>query len=134
MEEELIKIFHKAKYEGNSNLAENTWHAIVKCNTRAIRFKLWSFSFIGIISLAGILPAWKALSNDLAQSGFYEYLSLAFSRDGLILSYWKEITFSIAESMPLMSLIMLLLLIFVLFFSLKYTARQIIKSQLLLSF
>lgn len=133
MQDRLTKVFQKAKYEENSNLAQNVWQTIVTREKRNTRIKLWVFSLAGIASLAGLIPAFKILSNDLAQSGFYEYSSLVFS-DGIShLSYWKEFLFSLAESLPMVSIILLLSLIFTLFLSLKYIARQIIKGQLLLS-
>jgi len=134
MEKELVKAFHKARYEEKPDLAENIWHNIVIRNKRIIRFKLWTFSFIGFTSLIGLIPAWKALSSNLAQSGFYEYLSLIFSNSGSVLSYWKELAFSIAESLPMMSIILSLSLVFILFFSIKYATKQIIRGQLSLSF
>lgn len=130
MEKELIKAFHKAKYEETPDLAEDVWHSIIVRNKRIARLKLWTFSFAGVASLIGIVPAWKALSSDLAQSGFYEYLSLVFSSSDSILSYWKELAFSIAESLPTTSIILSFSLVFILFLSLKYAARQIIKGQL----
>ena len=133
MEKELIKAFHKAKYKEGSNLAENIWHNIVVYNKRITRIKLWVFSLAGFTSLIGLIPAWKTLSTDLAQSGLYEYVSLAFSSGGSILSYWKEFALSMAESLPTMSIILSLSLVFILFLSLKYAMRQIIRGQLLLS-
>jgi hypothetical protein len=134
MEKGLMEAFHKAKYEGKSGLAENIWHGIAARNKHIARIKLWAFSFTGIASLAGLIPAWKILSSDLAQSGLYEYFSLVFSSGGSVFSYWRELSLSIAESLPTMSIILSLSLVFVLFLSLKYASKQIIKGQLSLSF
>ena len=134
MEKELKKAFHKARYEEKSNLNLYIWQNIVIRNKRIARIKLWAFSFVGLASLAGLIPAWKTLSSDLAQSGLYEYFSLMFSNGGSIFSYWKELILSIAESLPTMSIILSLSLVFILFLSIKYATKQIIKSQLSLSF
>ncbi len=134
MEKELIKAFNKARYEENPNLADNVWHNIVLRNKRITRLKLWAFSSIGFISLIGFIPAWQKLSSDMTQSGFYEYFSLAFSNGGSILSYWRELLLSIAESLPMTSIILSFSLVFVIFLSFKYATKQIIKNQLSLSF
>ncbi len=134
MEKELIKVFHKAKYEEGSGLALNIWQKIVMRDRRIARLKLWAFSSIGLVSLIGLIPAGKSLFNDLGQSGLYEYFSLLFSSGNSIFSYWKELALSIAESLPIMSIILSLTLVFILFLSFKYASRQIIKGQLLLSF
>lgn len=133
MEKELKNLFYKAKYEENSDLAESVWHNIVVREKRITRIKLWGFSLIGATSLIGFIPAWKSLSTDFSQSGLYEYFSLAFSSGSSISLYWKELIFSIAESLPTMSIAFSLSLIFILFLSLKYMSKQIIKGQLLLS-
>lgn len=127
MEKELTKLFHKAKYKENQNLSNNIWSVVTTRNKRITRIKLWAFSFIGFASLAGLIPAWRVLSNDLTQSGLYDYLSLVFSNNGSVLSYWKELTLSIAESLPTMSIVLSLSLVFIFFLSFKYAVKQIIK-------
>jgi hypothetical protein len=130
MENKLTKIFKKAKYEPEANLAFSIWHTIITKEKRLTRFKSWSFGFIGLTSLAGLVPAFQILLNDLAHSGFYEYFSLLFSDGGSMLTYWKELALSLAESLPTMSIIFTLSLFFVCFLSLKYLVKQIFKNQL----
>jgi len=134
MEKDLIKIFNKAKYVENENLVESIWQKIILRNKRIIRVKIFMFSLLGITSIIGIIPAFKAMLSDLTQSGVYEYVSLAFSNNGVIFSYWKEILLSVAEALPVMSIILSLSLVFVLFLSLKNATKEIIKGQLSLSF
>jgi hypothetical protein len=129
VEQKLIKIFKKAKYEENPVLSQNIWHNIVIRNKRNTLLRLWAFSVAGLASFIGFIPALKALLNDLTQSGFYEYLSLAFSNGSSVSSYWKEFSLSIAESLPTMSIILSLSLVFIFFLSLKYVIRQIINNQ-----
>ncbi|MFA6300882.1 MAG: hypothetical protein WC609_00860 [Candidatus Paceibacterota bacterium] len=134
MEKELQEVFQKAKYEIDSDLPLNIWQKMVKRNKRINRTRLWVFSSMGILSFGGALPVFKILLNDVAQSGFYEYLSLVFSSNSPALSYPKEFFFLIAESLPTTSIVLSLSLIFILFLSLKYLTREIIKNQLLLSY
>ena len=134
MEKALKELFNKAKYRENPELARNIWHKIVLEDKRITNLKLWGFSVAGLFSLAGFVPVFKELSSNLAQSGLYEYLSLAFGNGGGIMSYWRELLLSIAESLPTTSIILSLSLIFILFLSLKYATRQIVKEKLLLSF
>lgn len=133
MEEKLKKIFLQAKLEENPDLAENVWQNIILLNKRVIYLRLWIFSSVGIASLIGLIPAWRALSSDLSQSGLYEYFSVAFSSGSPFFSYGKELALSIAESLPIMSIILSLSLVFIFFLSLKYTAKQIIRNSLILS-
>jgi len=133
MQDRLTKMFQKAKYEENFNLGKNIWLTVIKREKRNTQIKLWIFTLAGITSLVGLVSAFKILSSDLAQSGFYEYLSLAFSDSGLILSAWREFVFSLAESLPVLSVVFTLSLIFIFFLSLKYVLKQIFRNQLLLT-
>ena len=130
MQDKLTKVFQKAKYNESSILAENVWNTIVAREKRNTQTKFWAFFSLGATSLAGLVPVFKVLSNDLSQSGFYEYSSLIFSDTGLMLSYWKELSFSLAESLPIMSIVFTLSLLFIVFLSIKYVLKQIINNQL----
>ena len=132
MQDRLTKVFQKAKYEENFNLGQDIWLTLIKREKRHTQIKLWLFVLAGIASLVGLVPAFKILGSDLTQSGFYEYLSLAFSDSGLILSAWKEFMFSLAESLPILSIVFTLSLVFIFFLSLKYAMKQIFRNQLLL--
>lgn len=135
MQDKLTRLFQKAKYKESSIfLAQNVWNIIVmrdKCN---IKIKLWAFSSLGFASFVGLVPVFKILLNDLTQSGFYEYASLVFSDTGLVLSAWKELAFSLVESLPIMSIIFTLSLLFTIFLSMKYVVKQIINSRMSLSY
>ena len=134
VEQKLIKAFQATKYKADSNLPENVWQAIVLRDRCIARAKLWTFSAIGFISFIGLIPVLKLLLNDFTQSGFSEYLSLAFSNSESIIIYWKDFLLLLAESLPVISIISSLTLIFIFFLSIKYAMKQIIKDQLTLSF
>ena len=133
MKKELRKAFLNTKIEADSSLAQNIWDSIIARNKRVARFKLWAFSSVSLASLIGFIPAWHLLSNDLAQSGIYEYLSLAFSNGSSFFAYWKEFVLSIAESLPTISIALSLSLIFIFFLSLRFPTKQIIRGQLILT-
>ena len=128
MEQELKNTFRSIKYEIKSDLSENIWQTIVLRNKRITRIKLWAFSTTGLLSLIGLAPVLKMLSNDFIQSGFYDYFSLLFSSNGSLITYWKDFLLLLAESLPIMSIILSLTLIFIFFLSLRYTIKQIIKN------
>lgn len=129
MQDKLTKLFQKAKYKDSSDLVENVWRAIVLHDRCIARVKLWAFSAVGAVSFVGLIPAFKVLLGDLVQSGFYEYFSLIFSDSGLILSVWRELVFSLAQSLPVLSIVFTLSLVFIFFLSLKYILKQIINNQ-----
>ena len=132
MEEYLKNSFKKSKHEPSLDLADGIWNTIVLRNKRIAYLKLAFFSSISIASFVGLVPTFKMLLADFTQSGFYEYLSIAFSKNGFLSSYWKELAYSLAESLPTISLALSLSLIFVFFLSLRYVMKQIIKGQTLI--
>jgi hypothetical protein len=133
MEENLRKALQKANINPKENLADIVWQAVLTRERNIARIRLAIFSFIGIVSLMGLVPISKTLLNDFSQSGFYEYLSLAFSDSGAMITYWKEFSLLLAESLPAISIIFLFTLIFIFFLSLKYAIKEITRGQLSLS-
>ena len=129
MEESLKSAFQKAKIEPNTKLKDKIWRNVVLGNKRTAYFKLASFSIVGIASLVGFIPMFKILINDFTQSGFYEYLSHVFSKGGLFSSYSKEFVYSLAESLPTMSIVFSLTLLLIFFLSLYFTIKQIINNN-----
>ncbi|MFZ1019878.1 MAG: hypothetical protein WAN61_02725 [Minisyncoccia bacterium] len=129
----LTEIFQKAKYEPDSNLAPVIWRKIIARDKYRTQIKMWAFAFAGSTSLLGLIWAVKTLFTNLAQSGFYEYFSLIFSDSGVLVSFWKELVFSLAETLPIVSITLTLCLLFVCFLSLRHLMKQVGKNQLSLS-
>lgn len=128
MDKKLTKIFSLVKHQPETNLAEDIWKDIIIKERRNTRLRLWVFSIIGSISLVGFVSVAKIMIADFAQSGFYEYFSLIFSKNAI--SLWKEIALSLAQSLPVVSITFSLTIIFIFFLSLKYVLKEINKSQL----
>jgi hypothetical protein len=72
-----------------------------------VRIRAWVFGSSSIASFGLSLWAVIYLVKNVNESGFWQYLSLAFS-DGTALAYWHELSFSLAESLPITSSIVFL--------------------------
>ncbi len=59
-------------------------------------------------SFAGSLVSAIYIMDKLQTSGFVEYVSLMFSDSGAIMTYWREFTFSLVASLPLLGCVGLL--------------------------
>ena len=129
MEEYIKKAFANVKIKPDFDLKDKIWNHLLLRNKRIAYFKLISFSSISIASILGFIPMFKILASDFAQSGFYEYLSLTFSNGGLFSKYSQDFIYSLAESLPTMSIIFSLTIIFVFFLSLRYVMKQIINNK-----
>jgi len=127
MNKELIKIFQKSLTPPPENSPSLIWEKILKREKRLARTRLSIFSIVGTVSFLGLIPIFKILLKDLAKSGFYEYLSIAFSNGGTLSLYWKELSFSLTEALPVISILETASLVFVFFLSLHYILKQIIR-------
>ncbi|MCX6736560.1 MAG: hypothetical protein NTW73_00500 [Candidatus Parcubacteria bacterium] len=78
---------------------------IQKEQLRAFKTKRSIFVFSSIFSFLLMLPILFNLSQSLDQSGFNQYVSLVFSDGAILANYWKELAWSLAESLPIMILI-----------------------------
>ncbi len=123
LQQKLTDIFQKARCEPEGALSHQIWQVIAAREKRNTQIKVWVFASAGIASFAALLPVLKILYSDLSQSGLYEYFSLLFA-GGSILSYWKEIVLSVVESLPVLSMVLTLSLIFICFLSMRYLVRQ----------
>ena len=129
MHENIKNALKNIKYDPDHNLKDKIWQKLIIRNKRIAYLKLISFSSISTASLVGFIPMFKILANDFTQSGFYEYLSLTFSKGGLFSKYSQDFLYSLAESLPTMSIVFTLALVFVFFLSLRYVMKQIINNN-----
>ncbi len=124
VEEDLRKLFKNATYISESRLSDDI---LVLLEAKRVQITKWeSFGYLGlsILSLSGSVFSIKSLIVECTRFGFFEYLSLAFSDSGVIAKYWKEYTLSLADSLPVASLVITLFLLFVLFISIKRASSQ----------
>ena len=134
MENKLKKAFQTAAYHPELRLADDIWRNILRQEKKILRLKIWTYSVISLGSLVALVPSIKILLADLAQSGFYDYISLIFSDSRSIVSYWKEFIFSLGESLPVISILISLSLLFIFLKTVQSITNQfIIKNQLYVS-
>ena len=129
----LQELLHGIQYRSENGLAEKIWQVIEKRQKNKRRWRFFAFTSVGLISLGGLWPAFLALQAEISQSGFYDYFSLIIREKGLVFSFWRELALSLAESLPVMSLALVLSLFFVLFLSVRYLLKTRTASVALLS-
>jgi hypothetical protein len=76
-----------------------------------------------LVSLVAFIGASVTLVQAFRSSGFGSYLSLLLSDGQAVLSFWNEYLYSLAESLPLASIGVCLLSLFLLLASLRYTSN-----------
>jgi len=89
----------------------------IDLESQKIRLKrrLFIFGIFTITTASALIPAMKLVINRLNESGFNAFFSLLFSDFSIVLNDWQNFFFSLLESFPIMSFVLLLfgLLIFI---------------------
>ncbi|MCX6731374.1 MAG: hypothetical protein NTX55_00025 [Candidatus Parcubacteria bacterium] len=91
----------------------------------AAKRRLVFISLGAIASLAALVPVFNLARTDLAESGFLQFLSLAISNFGTVVVYWKTFIMSLLETIPAVSMAMLLGVVLVFLASLKLLAKDL---------
>lgn len=130
MEKNLYKIFEKAEYCPECHLSERIFNLIEHKSTQVTKRKRMFYVVLGVLSLSGSIFSIKTLVEQSSRLGLYDYLSLAFSDSGVIATYWKEYILTIADSLPILSIVVSFALLFVLFVSIRHISYQFKASKL----
>lgn len=91
---------------------------------RIARRRFVVFGLASITSLSGVVGVAVLLVRSFVNSGSYHYFSLIFSDGASLLSYWKEATLFVAESLPVLGLAFLFGAGLLFLWSLVRTVRQ----------
>lgn len=87
------------------------------------RFVIFSIGLAG--STAVFSFAFRIVQADIYESGFLHFLFLLFSDFEIVITYWKSFTMSLLETIPIMSLAIFFITVFVFLVSLKFWARDL---------
>ncbi len=72
------------------------------------RVRIFVFGGSTVVSFGFSLWTVTYLIGSFQQTGFWQYLSLLFFENGAILTYWRELSLSLAESLPVTGLVITL--------------------------
>lgn len=87
------------------------------------RNKILSYISAGS-SFMALIPMFIYTLIKLGQSGFYTYFSLMFSDISSLSIYWKELSITLVESLPVLSVLLLLSVFFVFLVSLMIISKN----------
>ncbi len=74
--------------------------------------------FVAILTLA--IPIWQTFQADVITSGFGQYLALGFYDFKIILTDWQDFSWSLLESLPIISTVELLTVVLGFCLTLKF--------------
>lgn len=90
-----------------------------------IKRRIIFFSLGAVGSVFAFIPALSAARTEFDQSGIVQFFSLLFSNPSFISAFWEDFTLLILESLPVLSVAVILLTIFVFLGSLKFLVQDI---------
>ena len=83
-----------------------------------------------LIMAAVFVPALEQTISHASASGFFEYVSLAFSDGGSVLSSWKDFAFTMAESIPAIEVAGVIAVVLLFAYSSKKMAEDLSRLRL----
>jgi len=110
--ESILKSSHHNTPEGLDVAIISRVQILIK---RKAQRKMFGFGVISAISFVGLITWSKNLWASLQTSGVYDYMSVLASNTSDLSLFWKEILFSILESIPFITIstFLILLVIFI---------------------
>ncbi len=111
------------------NLQDRVVLNIRKLELAQDRKKAVMFGFGALISVSATIFVAVTSLGTFMQSEFYHYLSIIFSGDN-VLAYWKELSLSLVESLPIFAVISLLIAVTVSLWSVSNTVTSVRKIVL----
>ncbi len=89
---------------------------------RLMQFRMRAIAYLGcfVTAMVAIKPAIDFVMNDAYQSGFADYLGLLSSGGSAVWNVWKDLAFSLLESMPAAELATFLAVVLLLVYSLQH--------------
>jgi hypothetical protein len=92
---------------------------------------LFGFLFLLIISIISTPFSFTFLINQIKSSGIHYFISSAFSNFSVFITYWKEFSLAILESIPIVAVAVFILDIALVLFTLRLF---LYKKRLLLNY
>lgn len=132
MDENLSKLLKQAKNYSGTGLPDDIWRSIQTKQTKSLKIQSLVYGIAGILSLGGFVFMSIYVVKEFISSGFFQYVSVAFSGGGLFATYWKEYLLTLADSLPVASLGAMLFLLVSMLISFRKVVHQF-KNKLLVS-
>ncbi len=90
-------------YEVSSSLSDRVLMRVRQAEKRqALLESVFSYSFL-VLAILAVFGSGLWIYQDASQTGLWTMLSLVFTDGATILSFWKEFTVSVIESVPFIS-------------------------------
>jgi len=100
-----FRLYSMDKLKPTKELRNNILSGIKQEERRRAKVYLFGYASVIPFSLVGVVLSIKYVSEGFYQSGFYEYFSLLLLGDSAIYAYWKELSLSLIDTVPIIGII-----------------------------
>ncbi|MCX6787237.1 MAG: hypothetical protein NTY93_01790 [Candidatus Kaiserbacteria bacterium] len=91
---------------------------------RAAHIRIVVFGSVLAVSGGMLIPAVSYALHEFYASGFYDYFSIFFSDSSMAAAYWRELLLSMAETLPSLAILFLLVFMATALWSLRHVLRD----------
>lgn len=84
----------------SENLETRILYRVAKARARQARIEASVFGVGSVLTFGGALMLLTSVHTALVASGFYAYLTLVFSGDSVVYTFWSELAYALVESVP----------------------------------
>lgn len=116
------------QFKPSKELRKNILLQVVKEEGRRAKNYLLVSLITSTASIVGVVFAAQYVVQAIFQTSFYRYFSLLFSDSDIVLSYWRQFTLSLVESLPFFAVTLVLVAIVVLMVSIRVFANNTRRS------
>jgi len=121
------------KLKPSKELREKILFSIKKEEVYRAKMYFSISAVVAVASIFGLFFSVKYMIQEFYQSSFHSYLSLIFSDPNIVISYWKELSISLVETLPMLGITISLITAYTLLVSVRTLVKNI-RGGLILSF
>lgn len=93
---------HCKRIDPRETLEGDIYSVITRLELKRVRIRAILYGASSVGALIGTLLIGAYVHQSLLGSGFYEYMSLAFSGDFLVFTLWKQFFLVLVDSIPML--------------------------------
>lgn len=133
MKIDIEKQIKSAQYKASQNLSARIFVAIKEEQNKEYRVRMYLYGIMSFVFTLVFVPVVQSMVADLSSSGIFQYTSLIFSDSSSVSSVWKEMSLSIVDVLPGMSIALTAFVLFALVvsvrnFALNFSSRVSVIS------
>jgi hypothetical protein len=112
------------KLKPNGELRQKILFSINKEEIRHAKVYFFVSITTALASVFGLIFSIRFMVQGFYQSSFYSYLSLIFSDPNMVASYWKELSMSILETLPILWITVSLIAVYIFLVSIRTLVKN----------